>query len=64
MNVNGHQVSFEGNGNVLKLDYGGGYNVNALGWPKCLFGFFHKTLQKNSNKLFGQPNIKFIELYT
>ena len=23
--------------------------------PKGLFGFFHKMVQKNSNKLFGQP---------
>ena len=27
-----------------------------LGWPKSLFGFFHKRLWKNPNKLFGQPN--------
>ena len=25
INVNGQKVSFEGDGNVLKLDYGGGY---------------------------------------
>ena len=28
-----------------------------LGWPKCLFGFFHKMLQKNPNERFGQANI-------
>ena len=26
-------------------------------WSKSLFGFLHKMLQKNSNKLFGQPRI-------
>ena len=25
-------------------------------WPKSLFGVFHMILQKNQNKLFGQPN--------
>ena len=29
----------------------------VLGWPKTLFRFFHKILQKNLNKLSGQPNI-------
>ena len=29
----------------------------ALGWPKSSFGCFQMTLQKNSNGLFGQPNI-------
>ena len=28
-----------------------------MGWPKSLFGFFHKLLRKNPNELFGQPNI-------
>ena len=27
-----------------------------VGWPKSLFGFFHKMLCKNLNELFGQPN--------
>ena len=26
------------------------------GWPKRSFGFFLNIVQKNSNKLFGQPN--------
>ena len=30
---------------------------HALGWPKILFGFFDKMVQKNLNKLFGQPSI-------
>ena len=30
---------------------------HVLGWPKSSFGFFHKMVQKNLNKLFGQPNI-------
>ena len=25
-------------------------------WPKSLFRFFHRTLQKNANKLFSQPH--------
>ena len=29
-----------------------------LGWPRISFGFFHKMLQKNLNKLFGQPNVR------
>ena len=29
-----------------------------LGWPKSSFRFFHKMLWKNSNGLYGQPNIK------
>ena len=29
---------------------------SILGWPKISFGFFHKSLQKNPNKLFGQTN--------
>ena len=29
---------------------------NVLSWPKNLFGVSYKLLQKNSNKLFGQPN--------
>ena len=28
-----------------------------LGWPKGLFGIFHKMLQKDPNEHFGQPNI-------
>ena len=28
-----------------------------LSWPKGLFGFLHKMLQKNPNKLLSQPNI-------
>ena len=32
------------------------YVWNLLGWPKSLFGFFHKILQKNPNEVFGQPN--------
>lgn len=30
---------------------------NILSWPKCSFKVFHKTLQKNTNQHFGQPNI-------
>ena len=30
---------------------------HVLGWRKSSFGFFHKMVQKNPNKLFGQPNI-------
>ena len=37
-------------------------SVFVLGWPKSLFGVFHKILQKNPNKLFGQPNIICIYL--
>ena len=29
-----------------------------LGWTKSLFQFFHNSLQKNPNELFGQPNIR------
>ena len=29
----------------------------SIGLAKSLFGFFHKMVQKNSNELFGQPNI-------
>ena len=28
-----------------------------MSWSKSSFRFFHKILQKNPNKLFGQPNI-------
>ena len=28
-----------------------------LGWPKGLFGIFHRMLQKDSNELSGQPNV-------
>ena len=31
-------------------------NMEVLGWPKSLVGFFRKMLQKNPNELFGQPN--------
>ena len=30
-------------------------DTHILGWPKRSFQFFHKMVQKNSNKLFGQP---------
>ena len=30
----------------------------VLGWPKSLFGFFHKMLWKNPSELFGQPSIR------
>ena len=30
--------------------------VIILGWPKSLSRFFHKMVQKNLSKLFGQPN--------
>ena len=32
----------------------------CIGWPKSLFGFFHKMLQKNPNDLFGQPNKSYL----
>ena len=32
----------------------------TLTWPKNLFSSSHNILQKNPNKLFGQPNISFI----
>lgn len=28
-----------------------------MSWPKSLFKFFCKIVQRNPNKLFGQPNI-------
>ena len=31
-------------------------STKYMDWPKSLFGFFHKMLQKNPNELFGQPN--------
>ena len=31
---------------------------NILGWPRGLFRFSHKMLQKNPNEHFGQPDIK------
>ena len=34
----------------------------VLGWPKSSFGFFH-ILQKNPNKLFGQPSILFYFIF-
>ena len=30
----------------------------VLGWSERLFGFFHKTVQKNLNEPFGHPSIK------
>ena len=36
----------------------------CIDWPKCSFDFFHKMLQKNLNKLFGQLNrLKLLKLY-
>ena len=32
-----------------------------LGWPKSLFGFFHKMLWKNPNKLYGRHSSAFVE---
>ena len=32
------------------------FGALILGWAKNSFGFSHKMLQKNRNKLFGQPN--------
>ena len=32
-------------------------NLDLLGWPKSLFGFFHKILWTNAKEIFGQPNI-------
>ena len=29
--------------------------THVVNWPKSAFGFFHKVLQKNPNKLFGWP---------
>ena len=29
--------------------------VELLGWPKSLFGFFHKMVRKNPNKLLAYP---------
>ena len=34
--------------------------LNWLGWPKGLFGFFCNILWKTSSELFGQPNISNI----
>ena len=31
-------------------------SLQILGWPNSLFGFFRNILQKNLNKIFGQPN--------
>lgn len=36
-----------------------GHILKLLGWPKSMLGFFITILQKNSNALFGQPNIIF-----
>ena len=33
------------------------YEPETLSWPKSLFGFFRKMVQKNPNKLFDQTNI-------
>lgn len=30
--------------------------VASLGWPKISFGFFSRSLRKNPNELYGQPN--------
>ena len=32
--------------------------TNVLGWPKSQFGFFHNSIGKNQNELFGQSNIR------
>ena len=32
----------------------------VLNWPKCSFRVFCKVLEKNANKLFGQPNISMV----
>ena len=32
------------------------YNRHILDWPKDLLRFFHNILQKNPNKLLGQPS--------
>ena len=37
-------------------------NFQLLGWPKSSFEFCHMILQKNPNKLFGQPNIYRMQL--
>ena len=31
--------------------------MKILGWPKNSFGFFHKLLWANLNKVFGQPSV-------
>lgn len=32
----------------------------VLGWSECLFGFFHKTVQKNLNESFGHLSINML----
>ena len=32
-----------------------------MSWPKSLFEVFHNILLKNSNELFGQPNISEVQ---
>ena len=35
-----------------------------LGRPKTSFGFFHDSIQKSPNKLFGQPSTSKIHIST
>ena len=35
----------------------GQWFVKLLGWPEYSFGFFHRRVQKNLDRLFGQPSI-------
>ena len=40
--------------------WGGWYYLILLGWLRSSFWFSHKHVQKNPNKLFGQPNTSSI----
>ena len=39
------------------IKFNGRSLLSVLGWLESLFGFLCTVLQKNLNRLFGQPNV-------
>ena len=37
--------------------------LHILAWPKSLFGFSSNSIQKNPNKLLGQPSTSTVTMY-
>ena len=51
----GHKETSGDNGNVLELDYGGGF-MSIYICQNSNYALLFFSVQKNLNELFGQPN--------
>ena len=66
INVNWQKFSFEGDGNILKLDYGGGYMTLLMHWvgQNVCLDFSIRCCRKTQINFLANPILKFIELYS